>query len=210
VLLFRVLKAVESCPLFEGEIKFIGIPNLENQDVVFGMAKVSQAFHDGIQVPEAIGNENDKSTAFELGNQFVENATKIGFSTGRGFAEQVYNVSDMSGSSTWGQNVADFRVKGDESHAVCLPEHHVGQAGRQSRGVVELGPSFGTGAFISHGTAGIQKYVTPEVGFFFVLAYVESIAFPVDFPIEMSNLISGYILPVLLKLDTEALVGRSM
>jgi hypothetical protein len=75
---------------------------------------------------------------------------------------------------------------------------------------VELGPSFGTGAFISHGTAGIQKYVTPEVGFFFVLAYVESIAFPVDFPIEMSNLVARDILAVLFEFDAEPLVGRAV
>ena len=48
-------KAVEASPLPEGEIQFVGIPNLEDHDVVLGVAEVGQAVHDGIEVAKAIG-----------------------------------------------------------------------------------------------------------------------------------------------------------
>jgi hypothetical protein len=59
----------------------------------------------------------------------MEDCTQIGFSSGRGFLKQVYDVPDVSGSSSRGEDFAGFRIKGYEPDAVRLPEHHVRQAG---------------------------------------------------------------------------------
>jgi hypothetical protein len=75
---------------------------------------------------------------------------------------------------------------------------------------MKLAESVGAGSFIGHRSACIEKYVAPEVGFLLVFAYVKTVAFPVDFPVEVSNFISRNVLPVLLEFDAETLVRGAM
>ena len=64
-----------------------------------------------------------------------------------------------------------------------------------------------TSAFVGHRATGIEKDVTSQICLFLVFPNVEAIAFFVNFPVEVTNLISGNILAVLLEFDAEPLVG---
>jgi hypothetical protein len=75
---------------------------------------------------------------------------------------------------------------------------------------MQLGSVFGSGSPVSHGTACIKQDVTTEIGLFLIFPNIESIAFPKDLPVNVSNLIPGNILAVLLELHTEAFVRGAM
>ena len=138
----------------------------------------------------------------------MKHGAEIGFASGAGFLEHVYDVSDVRRLTARGKNLSGLRVEGDETDAVGLLEHHVGNASGQSRGIMELGPTLGTGALVRHRTAGIQKHVAPEVGFLLVFADVETVALAVYLPVQVPDLVTGDVLAVLFELDAETLVRR--
>ena len=72
---------------------------------------------------------------------------------------------------------------------------------------MKLGSALRSCSFVSHGTTGIEEDVASQVGLFFVFAYEKTIGFSVYLPVEVTNLVSMYILAVLLELDAETLVG---
>src|SRR5688572_10519026 len=98
---------------------------------------------------------------------------------------------------------ANLRVKGHQPYAVLLPEHQVRETRRQSHGVLVFG--HGPAAVI-HGSAEIQQQRRTEVRLLFVLTNVETVRSSEDTPVDVPDLVSRHVLPVLLELDTEALV----
>ena len=72
---------------------------------------------------------------------------------------------------------------------------------------MKLGSTFRSCSFVGHGSAGIEEDVASQVGLFLIFADVKAIGLSVDLPVEMANFVSGDVLPVLLELDAETLVG---
>ena len=72
---------------------------------------------------------------------------------------------------------------------------------------MKLGSAFRSCSFVGHGSAGIEEDVATQVGLFLIFADVKAIGLSVDLPVKMANLVSGDVLPVLLELDAESLVG---
>jgi len=72
---------------------------------------------------------------------------------------------------------------------------------------MKLGSTFRSCSFVGHGSAGIEEDVASQVGLFLIFADVKAIGLSVDLPVKMANLVSGDVLPVLLELDAETLVG---
>ena len=78
MLLVGNLQTIETSPLAEGKVQFVWIPNLEYDDVVLGVPEVGQPVHDGLEVAEAVGDDDDQSAPLQLGNQLVEDGPEVG------------------------------------------------------------------------------------------------------------------------------------
>ena len=103
---------------------------------------------------------------------------------------------------------AHLRIEGDQAHAVLLPEHQVGQAGREPRGVLPFGEA--AAAPVIHRAAQIEQQGRAEIRLLLVLADVIAIRAPEDAPVDVANLVARHIRPVLLELDGKALVRRAV
>jgi hypothetical protein len=123
-------QAIKARPLLEGKIEFVGIPDLKNNDIVLGMPEVGQSIHHRIQITKAIRYQDDEPASFQLGGQFMKDGSEVRFSPWRGFLKHIDDVAHVGGLSSRGKDFPSLGVKGDETHAVRLPEHHVGQASR--------------------------------------------------------------------------------
>ncbi len=96
-----LFEAIETSPLTEGKVEFVGVPNLKDKNVVLGVAKMSLAFHQGFDFGETVGYDYDQSSSFELGYQFVKDCAEVGLSSWFRFFQNPNQVTDVSGSSPW-------------------------------------------------------------------------------------------------------------
>jgi hypothetical protein len=80
----------------------------------------------------------------------------------------------------------------------------IGQRGRKVGSVFHLRNGSG---LVSHGTAHIQQKVNVGIGFAFVLFDVITIGSCKNLPVDASDIVSGHVLPVFGKVDTETEVG---
>ena len=77
------LEAVEAGPLPEGELQFVAVEDLEDQDLVAGVAQVGQSGKKSLRVAEAVGKNDEQAAAVQAivrspqfrmvrGREFVE------------------------------------------------------------------------------------------------------------------------------------------
>ncbi len=95
-------------------------------------------------------------------------------------------------------------------HAVLLLQHQVGEASGEPNGIVVLADRPRARAAVTHRPAAVEQDGATEVGFFFVLADVESIGLGEDFPVDRADFVPLDVLPVLLEFDAESLVGGTV
>jgi hypothetical protein len=63
---------------------------------------------------------------------------------------------------------------------------------------------------VAHRPALVEQDGTPQIRFFLVLANVNAIRLPENLPVDMTRLVATDVLTMLLELDTEALVWRTV
>jgi|TARA_X000000950_G_scaffold288872_1_gene408030 hypothetical protein len=116
-----LFEAIEASPLTEGKVEFVGVPNLKNENIVLGMPKMGQAFHQSFDFRKAVGDDDNQSPAFKFGYQFMKDRTEIRFSARIRFFQNLDQITDMGRSTSWGKDFTSLGVKGDQSDAIGLP-----------------------------------------------------------------------------------------
>ena len=189
----------------EGQVAFSGVQNVEDNDLVFAVAKVFEPREQGVGVVEQIGEDDDEAAPFDAFGQVVEGNRQIGVGAfwGRGLEGGEQGV-EVAFDGARGQVGADAVVEGDQADGVALAKHEVGQSGGCVGGVLKLGPIAGA---IGHGGADVEQQVGFEVGFFFVLFDVEAVGFGKGLPVQVAQGVTGHVGAVFGELDRETVIG---
>ena len=103
--------------------------------------------------------------------------------------------------------IANLVIEEGQADRVLLAKKQVGQGGGHHHAVIKLADPAGG---VVHGLRGVQQDVGVEVGLLLVLLDVETIGAAEDLPVNVTDIISGDIFPVLGKLDAEAVIRTSM
>ena len=103
--------------------------------------------------------------------------------------------------------VADLVIKEGQPNGILLAQEQVGYRGSHHHPVIKLADFTGG---IVHRLRCVQEDMGVEVGLLLVLLDIETVGAPEDLPVDVTNVISGDIFPVLGKLNAEAVIRAAM
>ena len=201
-----LLQRFEARPVREGELQFVAIEDLEDENFVAGVAEVRESLQQFLRVAEAVGEHDEQAAPRDARDKVTEDVAQRGLAAGLGGLEFVQQHAQVRDAGARRDVAADFGVEGDEAHAVALLEHEVGERGGEPDGVVGLRRAARTR--VAHGAAEVEQERGAEVGFLLVFADVVTVGLAEDLPVEPADFVALHILPVLGELDAEALVRR--
>lgn len=69
-------------PLPKRKVQLIRIPDLKDHDLMVGMTKMRQRFHQLIDIPKQIGNNDQQTATMDLDDHFVEYFAQFRFKLG--------------------------------------------------------------------------------------------------------------------------------
>jgi len=79
---------------------------------------------------------------------------------------------------------------------ILLFDNYISQGGGYQPGIFPLGERRSLGA-IPHGLTAVEQQIAGEIGLGFILFQIVTIRFGVDFPVDITQVIAGRVLPML-------------
>ena len=143
----------------------------------------------------------------KLFGQLVEDSPRVGLFQARRLGQLVGNNFPLPGAVAGFDVVFEILIEHGQSRRILLLDCHVRKGRGDSGGVVELAPS-GVAIphrCIGHRLAGIDNTDQLQVGLLQVLLEVDLVGLAEHLPVHVAYVVAGDVLPVLGKLDTDAL-----
>ncbi len=205
----QLLQTAEQGESLEGKIHLGRIEHVHHDHLVPPMSQVLQSGEHGVDVVEQVAQDDHDSPLLQPLGQVVKDRPERRFALGRGPFHDVQELLQVRRIAAGADQGADFAVEGDQSHAVLLMEHQVGQGRGGPLGVFQLRPRRGLAA-VAHAFAGVQEQMADQVRLVLELLQIILVGPPKNFPIEIAEVVAGGILAVLGELDREAVKGAAV
>ncbi|MBA7617033.1 hypothetical protein ES703_24338 [subsurface metagenome] len=187
--------------------EFLGIKDMENDDLVAFVAEMFQAHYDLVRIVEQVGNQDDETSLNDGLGQLVQDGRDFGLRPRLDVGHVSQENLQVAAFGPGSQILAQLGIEKRQADGILLLEHEVSQGRRQGLGVGQLAHAVGSK---SHRPALVQQQVALQVGFFFELLDVVAVSFGVQLPVHVADFVARAVGPMFGKLHREAVIGAAV
>ena len=90
------LETLELRPSLEAELQFIPVPDLEDEDLMAGMAEMGERLQEIGDLPEAVRDDDQQPAPVQFRDEVVEDLAEFGFATGLPVLKFIQNRPEMA------------------------------------------------------------------------------------------------------------------